>query len=296
MKLEADGVTEVTIEFSELGRGETWSAIVQDPSGAPIDYASVFYHLARTVTDADGRFTCYDLAESGKVTIEHQHYLLREVAWSATSELPEVITLDPGAALEVHIDLRGPKPIPTWINVNLLGARRGQAPGVQVDRSGTAKMYALEPGSARSSAGRRISRFPLRGPSLYVPGTRSLSTSSSTARRGRLRSSSPTARESRSLTPRSPSSGRIQMRRRATGGCTASTPCEPIPTDTHRVRSRSPGSLDDDRGGRIRFPPFRRVPEPHRSAERDPGGPGAVIRMPCRSSLWTRPPRGYNRR
>lgn len=146
VKLEADGVTEVTIEFSELGRGETWSAIVQDPSGAPIDYASVFYHLARTVTDADGRFTCYDLAESGKVTIEHQHYLLREVAWSATSELPEVITLDPGAALEVHIDLRGPKPIPTWINVNLLGARRGQAPGVQVDRSGTAKMYALEPG------------------------------------------------------------------------------------------------------------------------------------------------------
>jgi hypothetical protein len=146
-KLEGGEDMEVTLQLAELGRGATWSATVEDADGHPVPQATVFYGRTRTVTDTEGRFTCYDLPGKGSLTIEHDRFLVREITWSAAGELPAGVRLDRGATLELHVRVRGgAQPLPAWLNTNLRGQRRGQAAGVHVDRGGIARLHALEPG------------------------------------------------------------------------------------------------------------------------------------------------------
>jgi hypothetical protein len=142
--------TDVTLRFDELGRGATLSATLLDPEGNPLRGASVSYAGARTVTDHEGRFTCFDLPAEGKLHFELERFLSREVRYASIGDLEPIVILDPGARLELRVKVSGDKrPRPSWLRVEIRSGQKkegARSTTVSLDRLGVARLYAFEAG------------------------------------------------------------------------------------------------------------------------------------------------------
>ncbi len=140
---------ELTLQLKDLGRGTTWSAVVRGPDGDPLRSASVYYGNARTVTDHQGRFICFDLPESGTLSFELDRFLPRDIAYASIEDLEPVVHLEPGAQLEFRVEVVGnERTRPSALRVKLRGheKQRGRSTGISIDRFGVGRLYALEEG------------------------------------------------------------------------------------------------------------------------------------------------------
>lgn len=111
-----------------MGKGRTWTGLVKDASGAPLQGAKIrsyeWQELPRgqqivmryyeTQTDDTGAFTLSGLPETGSMEfgIKLDGYFRREVLWSASAESESGITMYPSAPLQGRVlDAATGKPV-----------------------------------------------------------------------------------------------------------------------------------------------------------------------------------------
>ncbi|MEM7235658.1 MAG: carboxypeptidase-like regulatory domain-containing protein, partial [Planctomycetota bacterium] len=163
VELGDTSATEVEIQFDELGKGNSWSARVFDPEGNPLAGATALLNGARSVSDAKGQLTAFDLAETGSATISHEGFLDREIRWTAVGDLPSEVRLDRGGTIEFRVAVDGThRSIPTWLRISLSGDGFGHTTSVSLDGLGVGRLEAVKIGECQVQVWH--SDFPLPQP------------------------------------------------------------------------------------------------------------------------------------